>query len=185
MAEDDWKTKCKQLKKKVLQVEENNKVAALAVSRSKVVLNRLRLEYSVLLERLESRVNLPESEEEDEEEEEIELVERKDLKRKKNTAPQYRDPDMPKRPLNPYLMFCDLEKDKLKREAEAEGKDIDLSKALGEKWRGMSSEEKQPYLDLYNTAKEKFNQDMKEYEENLPKKQKLEAQATESPVPEQ
>jgi len=48
------------LKKRILEVEDNNKVAALAIERTKIGVNRLRLEYAVLLERLERKAVIPE-----------------------------------------------------------------------------------------------------------------------------
>lgn len=43
------------MKKRITEVEESNEVATLALSRSKMAIRRLRLEYAVLLERLEQR----------------------------------------------------------------------------------------------------------------------------------
>lgn len=99
----EWKDKCKLLKKKILQVEEASRISTLAIARGRVAVNRLRLEYSILLERLENKAVVPESD--SEEEEELEITEgKKTIKRKKAVMLQPRDPDLPKRPLNPYLM---------------------------------------------------------------------------------
>lgn len=62
------------------------------------------------------------------------------------------------------ISFCDLEKERLKREAESSGREFDLSKAMGEVWRGMTTEEKQPYVDVYNEDKERYSREMAEYE---------------------
>lgn len=66
-----------------------------------------------------------------------------------------------------------MEKDRLKREAEAEGKEIDLSKTLGEVWRNMTTEEKLPYVEVYNKDKTRYAEEMHEYESRNPKKQKI------------
>lgn len=53
--EERFKQKCKELKKRVLEVEESNEIATIALSRTLASIRRLRLEYSILLERLEDR----------------------------------------------------------------------------------------------------------------------------------
>jgi hypothetical protein len=58
--DDDLKQKCKDLKQKILKVEDFNKLATLNINRTKTSINRLRLEYSILLERLETRAAIPE-----------------------------------------------------------------------------------------------------------------------------
>lgn len=98
---DEWAEKCKLLKRKILQLEEGSKVSSIAISRGRVAVNRLRLEYGVLLERLESRATA-QSESDDED---VEIAEgKRTLKKKRLAVPQPRDPDLPKRPLNPYLV---------------------------------------------------------------------------------
>lgn len=50
-----FKQKCKELRKRVLEIEENNEIATIALSRTQATIRRLRLEYAILLERLEDR----------------------------------------------------------------------------------------------------------------------------------
>lgn len=122
--EQRYKQKCKDLKKRILEVEDNNKVATLAIERTKIAVNRLRLEYAVLLERLEKKAVIPDGDNLSDSssvsftkryivqlftdfEQEIEISEKKSNgKRKKGVlgGGAVRDPDMPKRPLNPYLV---------------------------------------------------------------------------------
>jgi non-histone protein 10 len=100
--DEEWRAKCQNLKRKIILVEESNQLSSVAISRAKMAVNRLRLEYSILLERLEKKAILSESESE---ESDLEITEgKKILKRKKPSVPQPRDPDMPKRPINPYLV---------------------------------------------------------------------------------
>jgi non-histone protein 10 len=75
-----------------------------------------------------------------------------------------------------------MEKDRLKREAEAEGKEIDLSKTLGEIWRSMDAEKRQPYVDIFNEDRERYNKQMNEYENRNTKKQKVDAKTEETSV---
>ncbi|ODV73274.1 Nhp10p [Cyberlindnera jadinii NRRL Y-1542] len=178
--DEQWKNKCKQLKRKINQIEEASKVASLSISRGKVAVNRLKLEYSILLERLEAKAVLPQESESDDDDEYAITEGKRVIKRKKPMVSQPRDPDLPKRPLNPYLVFCDMEKERIKKEAEAEGKDIDLSKTLGELWRSMSLDDRKPYVKVYNEDKERYQRQMSEYESRNPKKQKLEPK-TENP----
>ncbi|KAH3679501.1 hypothetical protein WICMUC_000946 [Wickerhamomyces mucosus] len=185
--------KCKELKQKIEKVEDNNQLAALAISRTKISINRLRLEYSILLERLENKAILPQEDLSDLSDIEISDKKASNKKRKLGSnnsnsgnqhsssnginsnisAPKERDPDLPKRPLNPYLIFCELEKENFKKRAEVEGKQIDLSKTLGEAWKSMDNEAKTKYNEIYNKEKLKYNEEMKLYEE----KKRVEAEA--------
>ncbi|KAH3683286.1 hypothetical protein WICPIJ_005756 [Wickerhamomyces pijperi] len=170
------------LKQKLQKVEDTNKLAALAISRTKLSLNRLRVEYSILIESLESKCMAPNEELSDLSD--LEVNDGKDItkKRKLNNgsgvgsslspssegtlaSARERDPDLPKRPLNPYLIFCDMEKDNFKKKAESEGKSIDLSKTLGEAWKLLTDDDKKEYNSIYREEKKKYNEEMKLYEE--------------------
>jgi len=77
-----------------------------------------------------------------------------------------RDPDLPKRPTNAYLMFCDREKDKIRNELTTNntGKSTgDLSKILTDTWKGLDEEEKKPYQLLYEEDRERYKREMEEY----------------------
>ncbi|CCH45452.1 putative transcription factor [Wickerhamomyces ciferrii] len=114
------------LKKRINEVENNNKVATLAVERTKIAVNRLRLQYAILLERLEKKAVIPDGDE---------LSDSSDV---------------------------------------TEGKQIDLSKTLGEAWKQLSSEAKEPYYNIYNEDKDRYAREMKTYEANKNKKIKIE-----------
>lgn len=72
-----------------------------------------------------------------------------------------------------------MEKEKFKKEAEAEGKQIDLSRTLGEAWKNLNEEDRKPYYDIYHEDKERYSREMKVYESNKPKKAKAGTQANE------
>ena len=55
----------------------------------------------------------------------------------------------PRRPLTPFFMFREKEKEK--------GHSMSGGDA-GEKWRSMSDKEKQPFIDAYKEAREKYDQ---------------------------
>ena len=56
--------------------------------------------------------------------------------------------ETPKRPLTPYFMFRDKQK----------SKGLNMGpKELGEKWKSMTEMEKQPFMDMYQEARTKFD----------------------------
>ena len=57
--------------------------------------------------------------------------------------------EAPKRPLTPFFMFREKEKEKGVSLAGAEA---------GERWRKMNEEDKKPYIDSYKKAREKYDE---------------------------
>ncbi|KAL6450661.1 NHP10 Non-histone protein 10 [Candida maltosa Xu316] len=87
-----------------------------------------------------------------------------------------RDPDLPKRPTNAYLIFCEMEKERIK---QVDPNATDLSKSMSDAWRVLSQEERRPYYELYEDDKVRYDREMAEYnqkKEGQPelKKQKIE-----------
>ena len=164
--EERFKQKCKELKKRVLEVEESNEIATIALSRTLASIRRLRLEYSILLERLEDRAKqIPDGIVSFEEMacpptptilDDSLIKSKMDLKGSKSKSKttgsgsgsgsganasgsggsgggsgngsggspsdvasttmgkqKARDPDLPKRPTNAYLIFCELKRKEL------------------------------------------------------------------------
>ncbi|CAK88361.1 unnamed protein product (macronuclear) [Paramecium tetraurelia] len=82
-----------------------------------------------------------------------------------------RDPNAPKRPLTPFFLFSQKYRDKVlernpgidQRDYSLEVKLTQISQMAGQKWNSMSEEEKQPYVDQYNEAKNKYDGDLKVY----------------------
>lgn len=76
--------------------------------------------------------------------------------------PPPRDPNLPKRPQNAYIIFCDLEKERVKREVEEAhpGHPFDLTKAMAEKWHELTDIERQRYFQIYEDDKERYAREM-------------------------
>lgn len=76
-----------------------------------------------------------------------------------------RDPDLPKRPTNAYLIFCEVEKEKIKQDLDKDscGSGTELSKALIESWKSLNDEERRPYYKLYEDDRERYQKEMSAY----------------------
>lgn len=215
--EQKFKQKCKELKKRILEVEGNNEIATLALSRTKAAIRRARLEYAILIERLEDRaILIPDGINAFEEmasppvpsvlDESISSsgsklarngLMKKATKRTKTTTTtsgnpvvkslKTRDPDLPKKPTNAYLRFCEMEKERIKQELEEKtpGVAVDLSKTMTEAWKNLSEDDRKPYYKLYEEDRLRYQKEMLVYTqkkqgtedpEELPnKKQKLDS----------
>ncbi|GAV51626.1 hypothetical protein ZYGR_0AF00970 [Zygosaccharomyces rouxii] len=152
------------LKRKVDELKENNEVLALGIQRTRLSVKRLKLEYSVLLERLESRVDLdPELRYENPlptlESFKKELLTKplKKTKSKRQKAKD-RDPNMPKRPTNAYLLFCEMNKEKVRQQGSQ-----DVSKDLTEAWKNLNEQDRKPYYKLYTEDRERYQKEMEIY----------------------
>lgn len=153
-----------ELKRKVDDLKEGNEVLALAIQRTRLSVKRLKLEYSVLLERLESRVELdPELRYEnplptlESFKEELMTKPLKKAKGKRRKAKD-RDPNMPKRPTNAYLLFCEMNKEKMRENGSQ-----DVSKDLTEAWKSLNEQDRKPYYKLYNEDRERYQKEMQIY----------------------
>lgn len=186
------------MKKRITEVEESNEVATLALSRSKMAIRRLRLEYAVLLERLEQRaIMIPDGNTELEDmspppsptilDESLNTTNAKltrnglskrggkKAKGVSNTTgnsgsnnsrtQRIRDPDLPKRPTNAYLIFCEMEKERIKHELEERnpGAVTELSKSLTEAWKNLDDEKRKPYYKLYEDDRDRYQREMSVY----------------------
>lgn len=77
-----------------------------------------------------------------------------------------RDSDLPKKPTNAYLMFCDKEKDRIKLDlatTRSSHFSQELSKVLTDAWNCLSDEQKSPYQKLYEDDCERYQREMEEY----------------------
>lgn len=84
-----------------------------------------------------------------------------------------RDANKPKRPGTAFMLFMgDFRKEMAGKEPE--GGVAALAKLGGERWRGMSEEDKRPYVERQNEEKMKYEQNMEEYRR---KQQTAESQA--------
>lgn len=211
-----------ELRKRIHEIEQHNELMGLSISRTKRDIKRLRLERSLLLEKLEERTVLkvddsdgspsPPSLQSDAaalkrpgsnagsprkrkpseqdsgahthtpskkhssfarqgsgETADMEMNgfdEDEDAPASNTTArskrSQPRDPSLPKRPQNAYIIFCDLEKERVKREVEEanSGHPFDLTKAMAEKWHELADPERQRFYQLYEDDKERYAREM-------------------------
>lgn len=200
-------------------MEGNNEIATLALSRTKAAIRRARLEFAILIERLEDRaILIPDGMNSFEEmasppvpsvlDESISTsgsklarngMMKKAAKRTKTAATsngnpvvksKARDPDLPKKPTNAYLRFCEMEKERIKQvlEERTPGVAVDLSKTMTEAWKNLSEEERKPYYKLYEEDRLRYQKEMILYtqkkktiddtEESPHKKQKLDSEDT-------
>ncbi|OBA23490.1 HMG-box [Metschnikowia bicuspidata var. bicuspidata NRRL YB-4993] len=171
-------------------MEESNEVATVALLRTRNSIRRLRLEYAVLLERLETQVvriledgnpklseamARPFSPVLTDDNLEAKLAKVKVARPKKAPGVSRaalkraaRDPNLPKRPTNAYLMFCDREKDRVRSELERQNPGqpaTELTRALTDAWKLLSDEQKIPYLELYEIDRERYQREMMVYNE--------------------
>ncbi|CUS22659.1 LAQU0S06e03048g1_1 [Lachancea quebecensis] len=161
------------LKRSLGDLRESNQVLALAVQRTRLAVKRLRLEYGTLLERLESRIDRdPELCYEDPlpslESFKSQILEDAPKSRAKKKKGKERDPNLPKRPTNAYLLFCEMNKEKMKQNAGAN----DVSKALTDAWKGLDENARRPYYDLYNEDRDRYQREMQAYAQSKTEDQK-------------
>lgn len=86
---------------------------------------------------------------------------KKSVTTKKSTK-KVKDPNAPKRNKNGYMFFSNAMRESVKSE-NPDMKVTELAKELGEKWRGLSDEEKKPYLKLAEADKQRYDAEMKDY----------------------
>lgn len=157
MSDDD-------LKRKIEELKESNEVVGLALQRSRLAVKRLKLEYGVLLERLEARAELDPELDTFNPLPSLETFNKEllatPLKKPKTRRQKIkdRDPNMPKRPTNAYLLFCEMNKDKVR-----ESGSVDVTKDLTENWKNLTEQERKPYYRLYNEDRERYQAEMEVY----------------------
>jgi hypothetical protein len=74
-----------------------------------------------------------------------------------------RDPNAPKRPTNPFLRFCEHERDNV-RALHGSDENFDLTKAMGQAWHELDDDQKRPYKDAFNEDQKRYKEDMAVYE---------------------
>ncbi|NP_001280284.1 non-histone protein 10 [Acyrthosiphon pisum] len=78
-----------------------------------------------------------------------------------------KDPNLPKRPANPFFRFCQEQRpivlDQIIMSGEGEPTKQDLTKRLAITWNTMEHNDKKVYYDMYEKFKEKYAADMEEY----------------------
>lgn len=160
----------------------------LALSRTRTSIRRLRLEYAILLERLEDRVYYQTADD-------VDLIPRQDLpvlldetlnlrstklgnlryagdkndKSSRSTARRaVKDPAMPKRPGSAYFFYCEQEREHLRVEFEAAhpgAPTTEFTKHLVEKWKHLPADQKAPFLKSHEEDKHRYATEMEAYNE--------------------
>jgi len=77
-----------------------------------------------------------------------------------------KDPNAPKRATTAFFYFAQEERPKV-REVNPEFKVTDISKKLGEMWRAMDAQQKQPFQDLAVKDRERYHAEQKIYLEKV------------------
>lgn len=76
-----------------------------------------------------------------------------------------RDPLAPRRPRNPFLLFCEEERESVRAAVETpNGEPVDIARELGKVWADMNEEHRQPYRDIYEEDKLRYAREMAAYE---------------------
>lgn len=73
-----------------------------------------------------------------------------------------RDPRHPKRPLSGYILFCNSQRSKI-RVDYPELKMTELSSKMGQLWKELSEEDRQPYTKAFLQDKDRYEAEMEEY----------------------
>ncbi|KAI1283148.1 Non-histone protein 10 [Halotydeus destructor] len=79
------------------------------------------------------------------------------------------NPNAPKKPINPYLLFCQENRSVLQdKHTKANGSEMsnqELTKALAQHWHDLSATDKQVFYNLYEHEKERYERQMKAFNE--------------------
>ena len=79
-----------------------------------------------------------------------------------------KDPNKPKRAANPYTFFSREYRDTFKKKNNgAKINFTEMNKTLGESWRKLSDKKKKKYNDLAEKDKERYQNEMEQYNANL------------------
>lgn len=72
----------------------------------------------------------------------------------------------PKQPRSAYILFTisDKRKEIIEKNPDIEGKVAAIAKKMGEQWKKLTAEEKEPYSKLAAADKIRFQNELKEYE---------------------
>ena len=77
-----------------------------------------------------------------------------------------KDPNLPKKQRNKFLIFCEHERARMKDNNEKLSFS-DMTKVLSQRWKSLSDEDQKKYLDIANLDKDRYNHEMDLYRNNL------------------
>ncbi|RKP11949.1 high mobility group box domain-containing protein [Piptocephalis cylindrospora] len=75
-----------------------------------------------------------------------------------------KNPNAPKRPMSAYMFFANAQRDTVRAE-NPEATFGQIGKLLGERWRGMTSDDKKPYEEMNVKDKRRYETEKKAYEQ--------------------
>jgi len=83
------------------------------------------------------------------------------IKSPKKKAPK-KDPNMPKKVKNSYMIYCNMERENVKAKNPS-AKFGDIAKILGKNWREATADIKKKYEELAQADKERYNKECADY----------------------
>jgi len=75
---------------------------------------------------------------------------------------QKKDVNAPKRPLSAYIIYCQEQRESLKKK-NPDMKATELTSQLGSMWRALSDDKKKQYLTKQEKERERYQREMKDY----------------------
>jgi len=111
----------------------------------------------------------PDTSSESESESEDSSDDKKKTKGKAKKPRAKKDPDAPKGATNPYMCFQKERREQIKLDNPSLKTLGTLAKKMGEIWRGMSEDEKKPFVELAAKDKKRFLKEKAEYEKKKEK----------------
>ncbi|KAK8803596.1 hypothetical protein WA158_001290 [Blastocystis sp. Blastoise] len=84
------------------------------------------------------------------------------LKRRKRK--HRKAPEAPKKPLTPYIFYSKEMRDAVKDSLDPNSKVTDIIKAIANKWKALSEEEKEPYNKKASEDKDRYSREMDAYD---------------------
>jgi len=165
------------LKKKLQDLEENNKNLDLKIIKTKKCIKRLKVEKGFLLEKLDkikktSDIDSDDSEIENNTPQQTVKVEEKHQRKKQKVV----DPLAPKKPANAFFRFCQLQRKNMNSQINQikseDSSNSDITKILSNQWKQLPKEEKQIYYDLYEKDKVRYEKELEAYNNSDHKKNK-------------
>ncbi|KAF7721036.1 non-histone protein [Apophysomyces ossiformis] len=160
------------LKRRVREIEEDNNIIQVKLHKAERQIKRLRVERLILLEQLDDARHPGKSiSDTDVSETESGMSEVPPPTKGSRSSGRLggatvtrkkKDPNAPKGPGNVFFLYCRMERDKIKDELPNEGLG-EVTRALGQKWKALTKEEKQKYYDLYKKEQGEYEEAMKSY----------------------
>lgn len=83
-----------------------------------------------------------------------------------STSKKKKDPNAPKKPLTSYILFSNEVRKDVEKKLNRKGKDFkttDITRKIGEMWRGLSENDKKPYKDKAEKDKKRYKKEMESY----------------------